>query len=66
MAARKVLESWWYWIAIDLVAAALYWNQGLKATSLLFVLYTIIAVRGYFSWHEDLPSDTSRERTARV
>lgn len=54
MVARKLLENWLYWIVIDLVAAGLYWSQGFAATSLLFLVYVVIAVRGYFSWRADL------------
>ena len=53
MVARKVLENWLYWIVVDAVAAALYWSQGFHATSVLFVLYVVIAVRAYFAWRAD-------------
>jgi nicotinamide mononucleotide transporter len=51
---RKVLESWLYWIAFDLVAAALYFSQGFEATAGLFVLYVALAVRGFIEWRRDL------------
>jgi nicotinamide mononucleotide transporter len=54
LVARKVLENWLYWIALDLCAAALYWSQGLYATAALFVLYSAIAVQGYRSWRSSL------------
>lgn len=54
LVARKVLENWLYWIVLDSVAAALYWTQGFHATAALFVVYVVIAVRGYFAWREDL------------
>lgn len=54
MVARKVLENWLYWIVVDTVAAALYWSQGFQATAVLFVIYVLIAVRGYFAWRADL------------
>ncbi|HET7201892.1 MAG TPA: nicotinamide riboside transporter PnuC [Steroidobacteraceae bacterium] len=53
LVARKLVENWFYWIAIDLVAAALYWSQGLHATAVLYVLYTALAVRGYQAWRRD-------------
>jgi len=61
MVARKVLENWLYWIVIDAVAAALYWSQGFHATACLFVLYVVIAVRGYFAWRTDLPRAAAPE-----
>jgi nicotinamide mononucleotide transporter len=54
LVARKVLENWLYWIVIDAVAAALYWSQGFHATAVLFVVYVVIAVRGFFAWRADL------------
>jgi len=55
MVARKVLENWLYWIVVDSVAAVLYWSQGFHATAMLFVLYVVIAVRGYVAWRADAP-----------
>ena len=54
LVARKVLENWLYWIVVDSVAVVLYWSQGLHATAALFVVYVLIAVRGYFAWRADL------------
>ena len=54
LVARKILENWLYWIVLDLMAAGLYWSQGLVATALLFVLYSGIAVQGYRSWRSSL------------
>ena len=64
LVARKVLENWLYWIALDLTAAGLYWSQGLVATALLFVLYSGIAVQGYRSWRSSRPG--SRPHAAPV
>ena len=50
MVVKKVLGNWLYWIVIDLVSVYLYFNRDLHLTSLLFIVYTIIAVFGYFSW----------------
>jgi nicotinamide mononucleotide transporter len=54
LVARKVLENWLYWIVIDLVAAGLYCSQGLRATTVLFVVYSVMALRGYLQWRADL------------
>jgi nicotinamide mononucleotide transporter len=60
LVARKVLENWLYWIVIDLVAAGLYGSQGLRATGCLFVIYSLMAVRGYLQWRADLQGTTTR------
>ena len=50
MVAKKILGNWLYWIVIDAVSVYLYFSRDLHLTSLLFMVYTIIAVFGYFSW----------------
>jgi nicotinamide mononucleotide transporter len=50
MVTKKVLENWIYWIFIDTVCIYLFASRGLYLTSLLFILYTSIAVIGFFQW----------------
>lgn len=54
MVARRVIENWLYWIVVDAIAAWLYFSQGLLVTTLLFVIYLGIVVRGYFAWRREL------------
>jgi nicotinamide mononucleotide transporter len=50
MVARRLIENWLYWIAIDSLAAYLYFTQQLLVTGLLFVIYVGIVIPGYFKW----------------
>lgn len=50
MLARKYLENWLIWIVVDLVSFMLYAAKGLWATVVLFVVYTGMAVVGYYQW----------------
>ena len=50
MVTKKVIENWLYWIVIDAVSVYLYFSRDLHLTSLLFIVYTVIAIFGYFSW----------------
>ena len=50
MVTKKVLENWLYWIVIDIVSVYLYFSRDLHLTSVLFVVYTTIAIFGYFVW----------------
>ena len=52
MLARKYVEQWWAWIAVDAVSAGLYIYKGLDFTAGLYALYTIIAIFGYFKWRK--------------
>ncbi len=57
MITKKVLENWLYWIVIDIVSIYLYFSRDLHLTSLLFMLYTIIAIFGYFAWLKKMKTD---------
>lgn len=50
MLARKILEHWILWVFIDAFSAYMYIEKGLHFTSILFIIYTIMAVVGYFQW----------------
>ena len=50
LVARKVLENWWYWLAIDAVSVVIYWARDLELTALLFVVYVIMIPFGLASW----------------
>jgi nicotinamide mononucleotide transporter len=58
LTARKVLESWVYWIVFDVVAAVLYFAEGFHATAGLFVVYVVLAIRGFLAWRADLARGT--------
>jgi nicotinamide mononucleotide transporter len=47
---KKVLENWLLWIMIDAVAIYIYAQRNLNFTALLYTLYTILAIIGYFKW----------------
>jgi nicotinamide mononucleotide transporter len=53
MVARRIIENWLYWIVVDSAAAWLYFSQGLLVTTLLFIVYVGIVVRGYYVWRRD-------------
>jgi len=50
LVARKVLENWWYWLAIDTVSIFIYWLRDLELTALLFVVYVVMIPFGLVSW----------------
>jgi nicotinamide mononucleotide transporter len=55
--ARRRLESWVYWIAVDVVGVWLYWVKGVRFMSLLYVVLLVLAVSGLWSWHR--PRETA-------
>lgn len=50
MLARKYVEQWLVWIAVDLASTILYVYKDLWFTAGLYLLYTVIAVFGYRKW----------------
>ena len=61
MLAKKYLEHWLIWIIVDIVSAILYFWKGLYPTVVLFAVYTIMAVVGYYQWRKSLKSDKQPE-----
>lgn len=53
MVTRKVLENWLYWIVIDAVYVYLYSSRGGYLFAFLMVIYTIIAIIGYYNWRKE-------------
>lgn len=49
---KKHIENWILWIFADAVAVYLYVQQGLYATTILYVIYIIAAVAGYIHWRK--------------
>jgi nicotinamide mononucleotide transporter len=52
--ARKVLENWLIWIAVDLVSAIMYAGQHLWPTACLYTVFVIMAITGYRQWKKTL------------
>lgn len=50
LVARKVLENWWYWLAIDVVSIFIYWSRDLQLTGVLFCLYVAMIPFGMIAW----------------
>ncbi|MFC6633720.1 nicotinamide riboside transporter PnuC [Microbulbifer taiwanensis] len=66
MVTRKVLENWLYWIVVDGVSIYLYLDRGLYLTALLFVLYVIIVIVGFFQWWAIYRRETAASEGAAV
>ena len=48
--ARRVIDTWAWWIVIDAGLAALFAHQGLWPTAALYLAYAVLAVIGWRQW----------------
>lgn len=55
--AKKYIEQWLFWIIVDAVCFYLYIGKGIPFKALLYGLYVVIAVAGYFKWKRMMTKD---------
>ncbi|MEM7550618.1 MAG: nicotinamide riboside transporter PnuC [Bacteroidota bacterium] len=54
LTAKKKLESWYYWFAVDVTAACIYWVKDIPFYSFLYLIYIGMAIVGYYSWKKSV------------
>jgi nicotinamide mononucleotide transporter len=52
--ARKIIEQWWVWIAVDVVSIPLYASKGLWLTAVLYTGFLALCVDGLRRWTREL------------
>ncbi len=50
MLSRKYVEQWWLWFAVDIISVVLYLYKGIYGRTILYGIYTVMAVYGYWVW----------------
>jgi nicotinamide mononucleotide transporter len=53
MLTRKILEQWHVWILANAIAVIVYIYKGMLPTSILFLVYFVMAVEGLREWKKD-------------
>lgn len=51
--ARKYVQQWLFWIAVNVVCTGLYIYKGIPFKAALYGLYVVIAVAGYRKWKRE-------------
>src|SRR5205807_3916294 len=54
MLTRKLVENWWWWIAVDVIYIALYVYKHLLLTSLLYAIFLGMCIVGLRRWQHML------------
>lgn len=52
--AKKIIENWIIWIAIDIILVGMCYYQKLYIFTFLYSVFIILAVYGFFEWRKDL------------
>ncbi len=57
--ARKCLENWPTWLAVNVVSVALFAFKALWLTAVLYALFAVLSVAGWRAWQRRLaePAD---------
>jgi nicotinamide mononucleotide transporter len=61
---RKRVESWYLWIAADIVYVPLYAYKGLYLTSILYIGFMALCVMGLLNWRKDLAAQAASVEAA--
>ena len=54
MLTRKMIEQWLVFIVADAVSVALYFTRSMPLTAFLYIIYTTMAVVGFYKWRKEL------------
>ncbi len=61
LTAKKKIENWYYWIAVDVLATGIYFYKEIYFYSLLYFIYCGLAISGYYAWKKSMePSLSTR------
>jgi nicotinamide mononucleotide transporter len=55
--AKKKIETWYLWIAVDLVSVVLYFKKGVYFLSLEYFIFLGLASYGLYHWKKQLNND---------
>ena len=54
LTAKKKIESWYYWLLVDILATGIYFYKELYFLAILYMVYIVMAVMGYLAWKKSL------------
>ena len=57
--AKKRLENWIVWLAVDVVYVGVFLYKELYLTAFLYFVFLILATMGYLDWKRDMEKETT-------
>lgn len=51
---NKKVDSWYYWILVDIIGIGLYFAKDVRFISLEYVIFLAIAIRGLIQWRKEV------------
>lgn len=54
LTAKKKIESWYYWLLVDILATGIYFYKAIYFLAVLYMVYIVMAVMGYLAWKKSL------------
>ena len=60
--ARKILENWWLWIAVNIGYVVLFWKKHLLLSAGLYAVLLALAVTGLIEWQRSRARQTDSYR----
>jgi nicotinamide mononucleotide transporter len=62
--SRRNLENWLLWIGVDVAYVGMYWHRDLHLTSVLYGVFLVLAVYGYWQWRREMAAQEASPRVA--
>ena len=53
MIAKKKIENWIVWVVADVIYVGMYISKHLYLTSLLYAIFIVLAIIGWFEWNKE-------------
>ncbi len=54
MLAHRLIEQWGVWFVVNIASMILYYSRERFPSAVLFLIYSIVSVIGYFQWKKEL------------
>lgn len=57
--SKRRIETWWLWAINNPLAAFIYWQQGSILFTVVYLVFWIIGLSGWYAWQKEYRKDAS-------